>query len=258
MVRKVIWLCLLLLFFGCSSEDQDNSPQSGKPKRELLVFCGITMIDPVRELMTLFEKETGVKMTMTYGGSADLMQSIKVNGVGDIYFPGGEGYIVEADKDGILKERKQVGINQVAIFVRKGNAKGLSGDLDELLRPGIQIGIGHPDLGSVGKETKRLLQAKGIYDQVVAAAAMMQPDSKALTGALREGKVDVVLNWQAVLSFQDNSQEMEMLPIKGDWATPHKLTMSVLANSREPELANRFLYFCASEQGRAVFQRYGF
>jgi molybdate transport system substrate-binding protein len=257
-MRKIVWLCLLVIFFGCSSEDQNKSPQTDKAKKELLVFCGITMIDPVRELMGRFEQDAGVKMTMSYGGSADLMQSIKLNGVGDIYFPGGESYIIEADKDGILKERKQVGVNQIALFVRKGNPKGLSGDLDELLKPGMQIGIGHPDLGSVGKEAKRMLQAKGVYDQVVTASAMMQPDSKALTGVLREGKVDVVLNWRAVLSFQDNSQDMEMLPVKGDWATPHKLTMSVLANSREPELANRFLDFCASEPGRAVFQRYGF
>ena len=258
MIPKIVWLCLLVLVFGCSPEDQNKSPQKGQAKKELAVFCGITMIDPVRELMSRFEQEAGVKMVMSYGGSADLMQSIKLNGVGDIYFPGAESFIAEADREGILKERKQVGVNQMVLFVRKGNPKGLTGDLDELVKSGVQVGIGHPDLGSVGKEAKRILQAKGIYDQVVAASAMMQPDSKALSGVLREEKVDVVLNWQAVLTFQDNNQYMEILPIKGELATPHKLTMAIIANSREPELANRFLDLCASEQGRAVFQRYGF
>jgi molybdate transport system substrate-binding protein len=257
-MRKIVWLCLLVFLSGCSSEEQNKSPQIGKPKKELLVFCGITMIDPVRQLMTRFEQEAGVTMAMSYGGSADLMQSIKLNGAGDIYFPGGESFITEADKEGMLRERKQVGVNQMALFVRKGNPKGLTGDLDELFKSGVQVGIGHPDLGSVGKEAKRILQAKGIYGQVVAASAMMQPDSKALSGVLREEKVDVVLNWKAVLALQDNSQYMEMLPIIGDLATPHKLTMAIIANSREPELAGRFLDLCASEQGRAVFQGYGF
>ena len=258
MKGKIVWLCLLLLFSGCSPEDKDKLSQVDKPKKELLVFCGITMIDPVRALMSRFEQEANVKMAMSYGGSADLMQSIKLNGVGDIYFPGGESFIVEADKEGLLKERKQVGINQLALLVKKGNPKGLTGDLDELTQSGVQVGIGHPELGSVGKEAKRVLQAKGIYDQVVAASAMMQPDSKALSNVLREGKVDVVLNWQAVLFLQDNSNYMEILPIKGGFATPHKLTMSIISYSKDPALANRFLDFCASEQGRAVFQRYGF
>ena len=257
-MRTIAWLCLLVFFSGCSSEDQSKSPQIGKPQKELLVFCGITMIDPVRQLMTRFEQEAGVKMTMSYGGSADLMQSIKLNKAGDIYFPGGESFIAEADKEGLLRERRQVGVNQVALMVRKGNPKGLTGNLKEILKSGVQVGIGHPDLGSIGKETMRILQAEGMYDQVIAASAMMQPDSKALSGALREEKVDVVLNWKAVLTFQDNNQYMEVLPIIGDVATPHKLTMAIIANSRELELANRFLDFCASDQGRAVFQRYGF
>lgn len=50
MTRTIAWLCLLVFFSGCSSEDQSKSPQIGKPQKELLVFCGITMIDPVRQL----------------------------------------------------------------------------------------------------------------------------------------------------------------------------------------------------------------
>jgi molybdate transport system substrate-binding protein len=258
-MHQLILLCVGLLLVSCTSED--NKPPTTTatgPQKELVVFCGITMIDPVRELMTQFEQANAVRMTMSYGGSADLMQSIKLNRTGDIYFPGGEGFIVDADKEGLLTERKQVGVNQAALFVRKGNPKGLTGDLDELLRPGVQVAIGHPDLGSIGKEAKRILDTKGIYSQMVASSAMLQPDSKALSGVLKEGKVDVVLNWKAVLHFQDNADHMEMLPIQGGFATPHKLTMAVVSFSREPELANRFLEFCASDQGRAVFARYGF
>jgi molybdate transport system substrate-binding protein len=258
-MRSLIWLCLGLLLVSCSSEDSKPLPTTAtEPHKELLVFCGITMIDPVRDLMSQFEQANKVRMTMSYGGSSDLMQSIKLNKTGDIYFPGGDSFIAEADKEGLLKERQPVGVNQAALFVRKGNPKGLSGDLGQLLQPGLQVGIGHPDLGSIGKEAKRILDAKGIYTQVVAASAMLQPDSKALCGVLKEGKVDVVLNWKAVLHFQDNAEHMEMLPILGGYATPHKLTMAVVSFSREPKLANRFLEFCASGQGRAVFARYGF
>ena len=133
-----------------------------------------------------------------------------------------------------------------------------AGDLSELLRPGVQVAIGHPDLGSVGKEAKRILEAKGIYDKVVAASAMMEPDSKALSAALRDGKVDVIINWKAVLHLRDNSQHMDAVPIEEGFATPHTLTMATLVFSRSPGLASQFLELCASAEGRAVFERYGF
>lgn len=252
------YLLLLLSVVMCCSCSGEQSAPPAKASQELLLFVGITMIDPVKELMTMFEQQTGVKLTMSYGGSADLLQSVTLNKTGDIYFPGVESFIAEADKLGVLKDRKQVGINQAALFVRKGNPLGLSGDLAELVRPDVHVAIGHPDLGSVGKEAKRILQASGVYDQVVAASAMMQPDSKGLSSVLREGKVDVVLNWKAVQFFGDNAQYMDVLPIKGGAATEHKLTMAVTAYSKDTALAQRFLDLCASAEGRAVFQRYGF
>lgn len=251
----LLWLFCLGLIQGCADEDAPQGRGSGK---KLLVFCGITMIDPVKELMDRFERETGVVMTMSYGGSADLMQSIMLNKAGDIYFPGAESFIVEADKAGILGERARVGTNQAALFVRKGNPLGLTGNLAELTRPGLQVAIGHPDLGSVGKEAKAILTAQGLYDQVVAASAMMEPDSKGLSAALREERVDVVLNWKAVLFIGNNAQYMDMLPIQNGFAPTHVLTMATVVHSQEPGLAKDFLALCASPEGRAVFERHGF
>jgi len=249
-----IIMALLLPFAGCSPDSETEAGPSGR----LLVLCGITMIDPVKELMTRFERDTGVKMNMSYGGSADLMQSIVLDKTGDIYFPGSQNYIEEADRLGLINESRQLGINQAALFVRKGNPRGLTGDLDELLRPGLQVAIGHPDLGSIGKEAQNILKAKGIYDQVAAGAAMMALDSKSLTRALIEGKVDVVLNWKAVLHIGDNRDRMDVLPIQGGFAAEHKLTMAVVRYSGDHDMSLKFLNLCASPEGRAVFARYGF
>lgn len=254
MLRCVPLLCLLLVC-ACSNEPASETKTE---KKELLLFVGITMIDPVKELMTMFEAQTGVHAVMSYGGSADLLQSLTLNHTGDIYFPGNESYVLDGKKAGVVGDYKQVGQNQAVLFVAPGNPRHLSGDLTELLRPGLQVAIGHPELGSIGKEARQVLTRQGIYDQVVAASAMMQPDSKGLSAVLREGKVDVVINWKAVRFVGDNARHMEEVPILGDAAPPHRLTMAVTTSSREPALARQFLDFCASAEGRAVFERYGF
>lgn len=248
-------ILLILTLCGCSSGEEAAAPPQEK---SLLVLCGITMVDPVRELMDVFAQEHGVRTAMSSGGSKDLMQAIIVNRKGDIYFPGVESFIDEAAQAGILGERRQLGVNQAALFVRKGNPKGFTGELAELARPGIQVAIGHPDLGSVGKEAQSILTDRGIYEQVASQAAMMAPDSKALTGLLRDGKVDVVLNWKAVQFIGDNAAHMDMLPILGGYAREHHLTMAVTSCAQDPELARAFLELCASPRGRAVFERYGF
>lgn len=247
-----VLLCLLV--WGCSQD----APPKVQDDKGLLIFCGITMIDPVKELMLTFERQTGIKSTMSYGGSADLLHSIQVNKAGDIYFPGAESFIADADKADILRSRRVVGHNQAALFVQKGNPKGLTGSLQELTRPDVRLAIGHPDLGSIGKESYDILNRKGIYDNMMAAAAMLLPDSKALSAALKEGKVDVVINWKPVLLIGDNAKYMEMLPLLDVEAKRHELTMATTKFSASPEAAEKFLAFCASEQGRGVFEKYGF
>jgi molybdate transport system substrate-binding protein len=254
-MRTFSAILIILAVLGCSPAEEAPAPAEGK---SLLVLCGITMIEPVRELMDIFGQEHGVRVTMSYGGSADLLQSIVVSGKGDIYFPGAESFIAEADRSGVIGERRQVGLNQAALFVRKGNPLGLTGELGELTRDGLQVAIGHPDLGSVGKEAQRILSDRGLYDEVVARAAVMAADSKALSAALREGKADVALNWKAVHAIGDNAAHMDMIPIQGGFATTHRLTMAVTACTREPGLALAFLELCESARGRAIFARHGF
>lgn len=254
MIRVLVLLCALFVS-ACSNEP---APETKAEKKELLLFVGITMIDPVRELMGMFEARTGVHAVMSYGGSSDLLQSLTVNKTGDIYFPGDESYVLEGEKAGVVAAYRQVGVNQAVLFVSKGNPKHLSGELGQLLQPGLQVAIGHPELGSIGKEARQILTRQGIYDQVVAAAAMMQPDSKGLSAVLRDGKVDVVINWKAVRFVGDNAEYMDTVPILGDAAVSHRLTMAVTSCSREPALARQFLDLCASPEGRSVFERYGF
>jgi len=246
----------VLLFIACSQDAQ--KPKDVAQNQELIIYCGITMINPVRELMEIFEKKTGIASVMSYGGSKDLINSLMVNKVGDLYFPGSETLLADADKIGLLRDRRVVGTNQAALFVKKGNPKNVVADLSEMLRPDVLVAIGHPDLGSVGQETRDILTRKGIYNKVVAAAAMMMPDSKALSGVLREGKVDLVLNWKPALRNDDNALFMDVVPLLDEDAKRHDLTMAVTAYSRNPEAAMRFIDLCVSPEGHTIFYKHGF
>lgn len=255
-IRLIILLSCFLFLVSVLVGGCDSRNKSMKEEKTLLVFCGITMITPVRELADQFEKEHGVVVKMTYGGSQDLAKSIEVNKVGDIYFPGFKKFVEMMDKKGHVVDDVQVGNNNLSLFVVKGNPKNLTGELNQLVDSKLAVVIGHEDLGSVGRESKRVLTERGIYDQVVQNAVFMASDSKGLTAAIREQKADIVLNWKAVSTLKDNSDYIDVIKIEG--IQPKPLVMASLEYSEHPEMAKAFLDFCGSAHGRETFKRYGF
>lgn len=227
-------------------------------KVEMLIYCGITMIRPMTEIAQTFEKRENVKVTLAQGGSDDLYLSAKKSGVGDLYLPGEPTFRDKYQSEGLLGEFKTVGYNQLAIIVAKGNPKKVKGDPKELLRSDLSVAIGNASSGSVGKETKDVLDAVGMYQKVVNAAVFLAPDSRGLANALKKGEVDTILNWRATAFFSDNAPLMDVVDIDKKIAKPQALLLNLLNFSKNKDLARRFIAFTAGEEGQAIFRRHGF
>lgn len=232
------------------------SAQGGRP--ELLLYCGITMVRPMSEIAQAFEKRENVRITLTQGGSEDLYQAAKKAGIGDLYLPGEPSYRDKYLHEGLLGEFELVGYNQLAILVAKGNPKNVKGDPRELLRKDLVVSIGNANSGSVGKESKDVLDEIRIYQKVVAAAAFLAPDSRGLNNALKKGEVDAVLNWRATGFFADNIGALDVVDLDAKLARPQALLLNLLTFSRNKEIARRFIAFSAGEEGQAIFRKHGF
>ncbi len=229
-----------------------------RAQSEILVYCGITMIRPMTEIARAFEQREKVKITLAQGGSEDLYQSLKKSRVGDLYLPGEPTYRSKYLHEGLLDEAVTVGHNQLALLVKKGNPKKVKGDPRELLRPDLAILVGNAESGSVGKETKDVLEAVGIYQKVLEAAVFLAPDSRVLNNAMKKGEADAILNWRATAFFPDNSPLMDVVDLSPRLAKPQALLLNLLSFSRNKDLARRFMAFTAGEEGQAIFRKWGF
>ena len=227
------------------------------PKKELLVYCGITMIKPMSEIAKVIEEQEGCSIIITKGGSGNLLRAIKVNEVGDLYLPGSDSYIKTCQEENLVSETVHVGYNKAAIMVRKGNPKGISNDLGNMASPDYLVVICDPNSGSIGRETRKILERRGIYDQVVRNALKLTTDSKDLVNVLRDGQADVVINWYATSAWPENEPHVDALPIDEQYASKKKLVLGLLTFSEHPEIAKKFMAYASSEKGRALFQKYG-
>jgi molybdate transport system substrate-binding protein len=225
---------------------------------EMLIYCGITMVRPMTEIARLFEQREKIKVTLAQGGSEDLYQSLKKSGVGDLYLPGEPTYRSKYESEGLLGEMVTVGYNQLAIMVKKGNPKHVKGDVKELLRSDLSIIIGNAESGSVGKESKDVLDAAGIYNKVIDASVYLAPDSRGLNNAMRNGEADAILNWRATGFFPDNAKVIDVINLNPKLAKPQALLLSLLTFSKNKEQTKRFMRFAAGEEGQAMFRKFGF
>lgn len=252
------WLTIpILLLAALLSAGCGEPPSEADGGKELLVYCGITMIEPMSQIARIIEREQGAKISLIKGGSGNLLKAIQVNGVGDLYLPGSDSYIEEANRLNLVADSRHVGYNKAAMMVRKGNPKGIAPDLGALTSSDYYVVIGNPDSGSIGRETKKILTRAGIFEAVQANAREMTTDSKRLAQVLRNGEADLVVNWFATSTWEENRDFVDVLPIDERFAEKKRLVLAVLNSSRYPQIARRFMEYAASEEGREIFNRYG-
>lgn len=226
-------------------------------KKELLVYCGITMIKPMADIAKIIEEQENCKITITKGGSGNLLKSIKINKIGDMYLPGSDFYIKTCLREGLVTETVHVGHNKAAMMVQKGNPKGITADLDNLASEEYYVVICNPVSGSIGRETKKILDKKGIFQKVQDNARSITTDSKNLSLALINKQADVVINWYATSTWPENATYVEVLPIDEKYAAKKRLVIGLLKTASHPEIARKFMEYAASDKGRELFGKYG-
>jgi len=186
-----------------------------------------------------------------------LLRAIKVNRVGDLYLPGSDSYIRTCVEEGLVTDTAFVGYNKAALMVQKGNPKSIPADLASLTDPGYYVVIGDPESGSIGRETQKILDRRGIFAEASANARRLTTDSKDLIRVLKEREADLVVNWYATATWPENEAALTALPIDSRFATPKRLVIGLLKTSRFPEIAKKFMSYATSPEGRAIFGKYG-
>jgi len=231
-------------------------------RKEVILYCGITMIKPLYEMKDLFENRyKDVKITIIQGGSKDLYDSLKMSEIGDLYLPGSHSYIINSLKDRLFTDMRYIGINRASLFVQKGNPKNIE-SLKDLIRDDLATVLCNPKSGSIGKETKNILLNSGGKDFCELAydnAVRIEPDSRSINQLLRkDNRIDASINWRATSFWEKNRDKIDIVEIDKKFAKDKFLILTTLRFSKNRKIAEKFLLFSASEEGLLIMKKYGF
>ena len=143
-----------------------------------------------------------------------------------------------------------------SINVPRGNPKKIQ-ELADLARPGVSIGIGRPDTVCVGLYAVEILEKNGL-------AATVRPNIKTNVESCEKvaqlaalGMVDAVLGWSVFSSW--NPDKIETIALKpAEIPRIGYIPIALSSAPKNPDAARQFIAFLKSDEGRAIFKKWGY
>lgn len=250
MTRSIIALTIAIavVLGGCDRKDTGGKSTGTE---ELLLYCAAGIRPPVSDLVDAFSEEYGVKVVTDYAGSETLLSKIKVARQGDLYMPGDKYYIEQAEKEDMILSQRPVSYWIPTILVQKGNPKGIQ-TLNDLLKPGLKVGLGDPNVCAIGKITRRILTKNGITPEAMEHNLTFQSLTVNELGMQIQARaLDAVIIWDAMARYY--SQYGDQIQISPENNVISVVEIGVLKFTENRELAEKFVAFLTSRQGRDIF-----
>lgn len=230
-------------------------------EERLMVFAGAASKPPTEEAAKAFEKKTGVKVDVVFGGSGYVLSQMILVKKGDIYFPGSSDYMELAKKKGVVfpETEKYVVYLVNAINVQKGNPKNIK-TLKDLTQPGIRVAIANPEGVCVGAYAVEIIEKNFSPEEKAQFKKNLinytESCEKTAT-AISLKAADAVIGWR-VFHYWD-PERIETIPLKkSEISRIGYIPVAIAKFTQNRELAQKFIDYLLSEEGKAIYRKYNY
>lgn len=258
-LNLVIYLLIIpsLLLQGCFKPGP--ALQEKGEEKKLLIFAGAASQPPAEQAAKVFTEKTGIKAEFVFGGSGYVLSQMKLAQKGDLYFPGSSDFMEIAKKENVVYPETEKNIVYLvpSINVQKGNPQNIK-NLKDLTRPGVKIAIANPEGVCVGLYAVEIIE-KFFSDKEKAAfkanlVNYTESCEKTAT-AVALGTVDAVLGWSVFQHW--NPEKIETIPLKKEEVIRiGYIPIAIAKYTKNKELAQQFIDFLLSEEGKGIFRKY--
>ena len=233
----------------------DSAPTSLTPTKEPLVVhvaAGIRV--PMEKIAADYEKETGQKIELRFGGSQSLLSNIELTKQGDLLLPADDVYMTAAKEKNLIAEVIPLASMKALLLLKPGETR--IEKFSDLLKPEIKIAQANPEVAAVGKMTRDQLDPQGLWTPLEKKTTVFKGTVNDVANAVKLATVDVGIVWDAV-AFQHPELETRKLP-ELDGITA-RIQIGVLKQSKYPTAAIQFARYCGTQdKGLIHFREQGF
>ena len=253
-MSAMLLLLALTMFAGCTGTTPSAPSATESADEKIFVYSGAGLKGPMSEIGTLFTEKYGKEVEFTFAGSGVLISQMKTTNLGDVFIPGGQPDYQSAVDQGLVQPNPQlVAYHVPVIAVPKGNPKEIK-DVTDLAKSGMRVALGDANATAIGKAGVKIFTKAGILDDVEKNVVMRGATINEVVTALASGNADVAL------LTKDNAKadkfDIIEIPVSDNsiLITP----IGITTFTKNPTLAQKFADFTASDEGKAIFKKYGF
>jgi molybdate transport system substrate-binding protein len=243
-------LALLLLFATTFAATQ-----------EITVAAAADMSAALPELVAAYTKNTGQNVKLSFGASGNLTNQIRNGAPFDIFFSADEQYPQQLISEGLASKESlyRYAVGRLVLWVPNDSPLDLSKlGIKALLDPSVKkIAIGNPETAPYGRAAEAALKHFEIYDQVSSRFVVGENISQAAqfveSGNAQAGLI--ALSHALAPAMKDKGRYWTV-PLDS-YPTLNQAAV-ILAKSKQPDAARKFLEFLHGSEATSLLSRYGF
>lgn len=222
---------------------------------EIVVAAAANLTDAFDELGRRFTARTGVRVTFSFGATADLARQIENGAPFDVYAAADVSHVDELAQKGLLSDgtRAVYARGRLVVWTRAGSGLQL-GRVEDLAGGRVsKVAIAKPDVAPYGLAAVESLRALGVWQQVEPKVVYAQSVAQAKQWAAT-GNADAALVPRSLVR-EGGGQTLE---VDARLHAPIDQAMAVVRASKKQDEARRFVEFVLSEEGQSVLKGFGY
>jgi molybdate transport system substrate-binding protein len=247
----------LLLVSGCASGQVAGVPaaSTGGAPVELRVSAATTLKSVLTSTAPAFEKKHGVKIVFNFGASGALLKQLEGGAPTDVFASASRSQIASAVADGLISAESSATFasNDLVIFVRKGNPKGIRGPGD--LAKATQLTTGDPAVAPFGAKAQEWLTNVKLWDVVKPRLVFAQNAAQA-DDYIARGEVDAGIGFASDAHGRSDIEIAYTVPAAQ--IKPIAYVAGPVKASKNADLAQAYLDYLLSPDTQATFIAAGF
>jgi len=224
----------------------------------LAVSVAVSLRPAVAEAVREYRSERpGLTVALNAGGSGVLLQQARHGAPVDLFLSASPQELDRLEALGRLRSgsRRDLASNQLVVLVPRG-APALA-SVDELRRPEYDlIALGNPKTAPVGRYAERALESLGLLE-ALRNRLVFAESARQVVDYVARGDVAAGLAYRTDALMLEGRVDIGA-PVPPESHAPVLYQGAVLLDAKHPEVAEAFLSFLASANGRRILQRHGF
>jgi molybdate transport system substrate-binding protein len=224
---------------------------------ELHVFAAASLTDALGELAAAYQKDSGETVLLNAGASSTLARQIQEGAPADLFLSADEEKMDGLEKRGLLLAgtRRSILANTLVIVVPADSTLRIAAPAD-LAAPRVRaLALAEPQSVPAGIYARRYLEGRGLWERVRDKVIPTENVRGALA-AVESGNADAGIVYKTDAGISKKVRIAYEVPRAEGPAISYPF--AVVAATRRPQAARRFLAWLESPAALAVFQRYGF